>query len=105
MHGASTGGRRLVQIFHRSTNTISKVSIFGALFVIAALLGLFDKINRSSWMTQAHVIREQPIQFSHERHVAGNGLDCRFCHTSVEQSAFAGMPSTKTCMNCHSQIY
>ena len=53
MHGGSAGGRRLVQIFHRSTNTISKVSIFGALFGVAALLGLFDKVNRSSWMTQA----------------------------------------------------
>ena len=94
-----------MQIFHRSTNTISKVSIFGALFAVAALLGLFDKINRSSWMTQAHVTREQPIQFSHERHVGGNGIDCRYCHTSVEQSPFAGVPSTKTCMNCHSQIF
>jgi hypothetical protein len=105
MHGGSAGGRRLVQIFHRSTNTISKVSIFGALFGVAALLGLFDKVNRSSWMTQAHVTRDQPIQFSHERHVAGNGLDCRYCHSSVEQSPFAGIPSTKTCMNCHSQIF
>jgi hypothetical protein len=105
MHGGSAGGRRLVQIFHRSTNTISRVSIFGALFAVAALLGLFDKVNRSSWMTQAHVTRDQPIQFSHERHVAGNGLDCRYCHSSVEQSPFAGIPSTKTCMNCHSQIF
>ena len=93
------------QIFHRSTNTIAKVSIFGALFFIAALLGLFDEINRSPWVTQAHVAREQPIQFSHERHVAGNGIDCRYCHTSVEDSSFGGIPPTKTCMNCHSQIF
>jgi hypothetical protein len=93
------------QIFHRSTNTISRVSIFGAVFAVAVLLGLFDKINRSSWVTDVHVAREQPIQFSHERHVAGNGLDCRYCHTSVETSSFAGIPPTKTCMNCHSQIF
>jgi len=93
------------QIFHRSTNTISRVSIFGAVFAVAALLGLFDKINRSSWVTDVHVAREQPIQFSHERHVAGNGLDCRYCHTSVESSSFAGIPPTKTCMHCHSQIF
>src|SRR3954470_12355014 len=93
------------QIFHRSTNTISRLSIFGAVFAVAALLGLFDKINRSSWVTDVHVAREQPIQFSHERHVAGNGLDCRYCHTSVETSSFAGIPPTKTCMNCHSQIW
>ncbi len=93
------------QIFHRSANTIARVSIFGAVFFVAALLYLFDQVNRSSWITEAHVAREQPIQFSHERHVAGNGIDCRYCHTSVETSAFAGIPPTKTCMNCHSQIF
>jgi cytochrome c7-like protein len=93
------------QIFHRSANTISRVSIFGAVFVVAGLLWLFDEVNRSPWVTQARVAREQPIQFSHERHVAGNGLDCRYCHSSVEESPFAGIPPTKTCMNCHSQIF
>jgi len=93
------------QIFHRSANTIARVSIFGALFFIAALLWLTAAVNRSPWVTQAQVAREQPIQFSHERHVAGNGIDCRYCHTSVETSSFAGIPPTKTCMNCHSQIW
>jgi hypothetical protein len=93
------------QIFHRSTNTISRVSIFGALFAIGGVLWLFAAVNRSPWVTQAQVAREQPIQFSHERHVAGNGIDCRYCHTSVEESPFAGIPPTKTCMNCHSEIF
>ena len=93
------------QIFHRSTNTIARVSIFGAAFIVAGLLGLFDEVNRSPWVTQARVARDQPIQFSHERHVAGNGIDCRYCHTSVEESSFAGIPPTKTCMNCHSEIF
>ena len=93
------------QIFHRSANTIARVSIFGAVFFIAGLLAVFGEVSRSSWMTDARVAREQPIQFSHERHVAGNGIDCRYCHTSVEESAFAGIPPTKTCMNCHSQIF
>jgi cytochrome c7-like protein len=93
------------QIFHRSTNTISRVSIFGAAFIAAGLLGLSDQVNRSPWVTGVRVAREQPIQFSHERHVAGNGIDCRYCHTSVENSRFAGIPPTKTCMNCHSEIF
>jgi hypothetical protein len=93
------------QIFHRSANTISRVSIFGAVFAIAGLLVLFAAVNRSPWVTEARVAREQPIQFSHERHVAGNGIDCRYCHTSVEDSSFAGIPPTKTCMNCHAQIF
>ena len=51
------------------------------------------------------VAREQPIQFSHERHVGGNGIDCRYCHTSVEDSKFAGIPPVKTCMNCHAEVF
>src|SRR5580765_3505980 len=90
------------QIFHRSANTISRVSIFGAVFAVAGALVLLAQFNRSPWVTEA---REQPIQFSHERHVAGNGIDCRYCHTSVEKSRVAGIPPTKTCMNCHAEIF
>ena len=81
------------QIFHRSANTISRVSIFGAVFAVAGLLGLLAQINRSPWVTEARVAREQPIQFSHERHVAGNGIDCRYCHTSVENSRVRRHPA------------
>ena len=95
----------MAQIFHRSTNTISRVSIFGAVFAIAGLLWLIAQVHRSPWSTEAHVAKEQPIQFSHERHVGGNGIDCRYCHTSVEDSPFAGIPPTKTCMNCHAEIF
>jgi len=93
------------QIFHHSTNTLSKLSIFGALFLAAGTLWLVLEINRSPYVTQAGVAREQPVPFSHAHHVAGLGIDCRYCHTSVEDSAFAGIPPTKTCMNCHSQIW
>ena len=93
------------QIFHRSANTISRVTIFGFVLFVGALIGVMYQIDRSPWVTEAHVAREQPLQFSHERHVAGNGIDCRYCHTSVEESSFAGIPPTKTCMNCHSQIF
>ena len=81
------------QIFHRSTNTIARVSIFGAVFFVAGLLGLFAAVNRSPWVTDARVAREQPIQFSHEHHVAGNGIDCRYCHTSVEDSRVRRHPA------------
>jgi len=93
------------QIFHRSTNTISKFSIFGFLFVLGGLAWVGTAINRSPYVTQAGVAREQPIQFSHAHHVGDVGLDCRYCHTSVETSNFAGIPPTKTCMNCHSQLF
>jgi hypothetical protein len=93
------------QIFPRSANTISRVSIIGGVILIGLLGVLVYGVGASSWVTRQNVAREQPIQFSHERHVAGNGIDCRYCHTSVEQSRFAGIPPTKTCMNCHSQIF
>jgi hypothetical protein len=95
----------MAQIFHPSTNTISRVSIFGAVFILAALLWLLAAISRSPYVTQAGIVREQPVPFSHKHHVSGLGIDCRYCHTSVEESSFAGIPPTKTCMNCHSQIW
>jgi len=93
------------QIFHRSLNTLSKISIFGTIFIIAALTWVFSILNRATYITQVHVARQQPVPFSHQHHVGGLGLDCRYCHSSVEESSFAGMPPTKTCMNCHSQIW
>jgi len=93
------------QIFHRSTNTISRFSIFGALFLFVGLLWLIAAVNRSAYVTEQGVAREQPVPFSHEHHVGGLGIDCRYCHTSVETSAFAGIPATSICMNCHSQIW
>src|ERR1043165_3864326 len=62
-------------------------------------------INRSSYLTEVRVARAQPVQFSHKHHVSDDGIDCRYCHTSVENSSFAGIPSTKICMNCHTQIW
>lgn len=94
-----------MQIFHRSTNTISRATIYGAVFLIAALLWAVLELQRSPYITYAGVARPQPVPFSHQHHVAGLGIDCRYCHTSVESSSFAGIPPTRTCMNCHSQIW
>jgi Cytochrome c7 and related cytochrome c len=94
-----------MQIFHRSTNTISRATIYGAAFLVAALLWAVLELQRSPYITYAKVVRPQPVPFSHQHHVGGLGIDCRYCHTSVEKSPFAGIPPTKTCMNCHSQIW
>jgi hypothetical protein len=48
---------------------------------------------------------EQPVEFSHKHHVKDDGIDCRYCHTSVETSGYAGIPATEICMTCHSQIW
>lgn len=95
----------MAQIFHYSFNVISKVSIFGAIFFLIGLGGALALFVRSSYATNKGIAITQPIQFSHAHHVSGLGIDCRYCHSSVEDSSFAGMPPTKTCMNCHSQIW
>jgi hypothetical protein len=93
------------QIFHPSMNTISRATIFGAVFFLAAALWLMLAIARSSYMSDVGIIKPQPVPFSHAHHVAEAGIDCRYCHTSVEDSSFAGIPPTQTCMNCHSQLW
>ena len=77
----------MAQIFHPSFNTLSKVSIFGAVFFLGAAVWAWDTVLRSPYATQVDVAREQPVPFSHKHHVQGLGIDCRFCHTAVEESA------------------
>ena len=93
------------QIFHRSTNTLSRATIFGAVFVVVILGWVLYVVQGSPFITYAGVRKPQPVPFSHQHHVTGLGIDCRYCHTSVETSSFAGIPPTKTCMNCHAQIW
>ena len=93
------------QIFGRSANSLSKISLAGLLLVVGSLITLAIVLGRSSYVTRASEYVEQPIQFSHLHHVGDDGIDCRYCHTSVETSSFAGIPPTKTCMNCHSQLF
>ena len=95
----------MAQIFHRSTNTIARVSIYGAVIFIALLGYAVDVVNNTSYVTEVDTARPQPVPFSHKHHVGELGLDCRYCHSSVEVSSSAGMPATETCMTCHSQIW
>src|SRR5438034_5815666 len=93
------------QIFHPSMNTVAKATIFGAVFIAAAAGWIGWQVDRSPYVTGAGVPKHQPVPFSHEHHVNGLGLDCRYCHTSVTESGYAGIPPTKTCMTCHSMIW
>ncbi len=95
----------MAQIFHRSTNFISRFSVFSAIFLIGLALVAVLAVARSPYMTRQNISREQPVQFSHKHHVGDDGIDCRYCHTSVDTSAVAGIPPTQTCMNCHSVLF
>ncbi len=94
-----------MQIFHRSANSIAKVSIVGGVMLLGSIIALAYTIDRGAFITDTRVVRTQPIPFSHKHHVQDDGIDCRYCHTSVETSARAGLPATEICMSCHSQIW
>ncbi len=93
------------QIFTPTGNTIFRVTLLGGLVLVASTFWFFEMMQRSTYYSQRAIVHKQPVPFSHEHHVGGLGIDCRYCHTTVEQSSFAGMPPTKTCMNCHAQIW
>jgi hypothetical protein len=95
----------MAQIFPRTANSTTKVLIISALIAVAVLLGILLNINRIYYVNHVNIPKDQPVAFSHKHHVTGMGLDCRYCHTSVETSAFAGIPPTETCMTCHSQVW
>ena len=95
----------MAQVFPRSANWASKASILAALLIVASILGVVLNVNRIDYVSMVDVAIDQPVHFSHKHHVTGMGIDCRYCHTTVEVSAFAGVPPTETCMTCHSQIW
>ena len=95
----------MAQIFHPAMNTVAKASIFGAVFFILFLAWVGAGVTRSTYITNEGIARNQPVPFSHEHHVNGLGIDCRYCHSTVDKSAFAGIPPTKVCMTCHSQVW
>jgi hypothetical protein len=95
----------MAQIFSRHANSYVRAGVVLALVLAAAIFASADRLSRSAYVTRVDTFREQPIQFSHQHHVGGIGIDCRYCHTSVEKASSAGIPPTKTCMNCHAQIW
>ena len=95
----------MAQIFDRSSNALARMSLVLTGLIVIALGVTLDSLQRSPWVTRQGQRPDQPVPFSHKHHVQGLGLQCQYCHTSVEKSSYAGIPPTKTCMNCHAQIW
>src|ERR1041385_5761728 len=93
------------QIFGKSSNSLARASLAGTVVLFFGFWTAVYAVFWAPYTTRVDVPLAQPAPFSHQHHVAGLGLDCRYCHTSVEQSSFAGMPPTETCMTCHSQVW
>src|ERR1700687_6453571 len=95
----------MAQLFHRSANSLARVSIAAVGITLVSVVWAAYQINDGAFVTDVNVARDQPVPFSHKHHVSDDGIDCRYCHTSVETSSFAGLPPTEICMSCHSQIW
>ena len=93
------------QIFDRSSNALARMSLILTGLIVIALGVTLDQLQRSPWVTRQGQRADQPVPFSHKHHVQGLGIQCQYCHVSVERSSYAGIPPTKTCMNCHAQIW
>lgn len=94
----------MAQIFHPSINTIVRIGLLVVVLLVAGIAWLGYYFVQSPYMTEVGVAKAQPVPFSHQQHVGELGLDCRYCHTSVETSNSAGIPPTDTCMGCHAQV-
>ena len=93
------------QIFTKSADTRLRAALLlVALAAVGAVLFIGGYME-SSYATLIGWVRDQPVPFSHEHHVGGLGIDCRYCHTAVETSEHADLPPTHVCMTCHSQLW
>jgi hypothetical protein len=95
----------MAQLFPRGSNAFARMSIVLVLVIVGTAITILLNTNRLHYVSDVEVAKEQPVPFSHKHHVTGVGIDCRYCHTSVEESAFANIPPVETCMTCHSQIW
>lgn len=92
-------------MFTRRADLLLRIGLVATGLVVLCLLLLIWGIPWITYNTQVTLTPTQPVPFSHKHHVSGLGIDCRYCHDSVEIASNAGMPPTQTCMTCHSQIW
>jgi hypothetical protein len=95
----------MASLFAPHWNLVARLAICIVMFALGALTVVLIAYGDTQYATGVGVPVSQPVPFSHEHHVAGLGLDCRYCHASAEESSSAGLPASQTCMNCHAQLY
>jgi hypothetical protein len=92
-------------MFTRRADLLLRTGLAATGLLVLCLLLLIWGVPWITYNTQVSLTPTQPVPFSHKHHVSGLGIDCRYCHDSVEFASNAGMPPTETCMTCHSQIW
>ena len=93
----------MAQLFHRRFGFYLRLGLLAVAMGAVAMIFLWREVT--GYPGALHEALEQPVPFSHKHHVGDDGIDCRYCHSAVETSAFAGIPPLSTCMTCHSQLY
>lgn len=93
------------RLYGPGANLLARATAWGLLLLVASVAAGWVALSRSPYVSRVGLALDQPVMFSHEHHVGGLGIDCRYCHGTVETQAFAGMPSLQTCMTCHSQMW
>jgi hypothetical protein len=92
-------------LFPPWTNTVIRVVLVVLPLGAFLTLGFLWIWVRTPFFTGQNEAVTQPIEFDHRHHVADDGIDCRYCHTTVDKSPSAGYPSSEICMNCHAQVW
>ena len=95
----------MAQIFSPAADTWLRLFLLGSLALVAGGVVMLVGVAHSDYVTSANFRPAQPVPFSHRHHAGDLGIDCRYCHSSVENGPHAGLPPTATCMTCHSQIW
>jgi Cytochrome c7 and related cytochrome c/Class III cytochrome C family len=95
----------MAAIFTRRANLVMRVILVVAVVAVVVFYPLVWGIPQMDYQTLVNFAPIQPVPFSHKHHVGGLGIDCRYCHNSVEISSNAGIPPLETCMTCHSQLW
>jgi len=95
----------MAAIFKPGANLAAKLGLIGMAGFVLAGIGWWFVWPRTDYMQNKYWFVDQTVPFSHAHHVGGLGLDCRFCHLHIADSALGSMPTTHVCMTCHSQIW
>jgi hypothetical protein len=92
-------------LFPGWANGTFRLVLLALLLSPIAIPTLFIAWARTPYSTGASEPQAQPVLFDHRHHTRDDGIDCRYCHNSVERSPYAGVPSSEVCMNCHGQVW
>jgi hypothetical protein len=95
----------MAQVFGPKANKMFRWSLILAVVLLVSILLLIDQLPRAYLVTGVNSFTTEEIPFSHQHHVGEVGIDCRFCHQFVEETSFAGIPPTQTCMKCHRVLF